>query len=203
LLEKRFNPKGLSKSVNLTNELAAIKMKPSDNPNDLIDKLEEIQVRYTELGCMVDEETLVARVVVVSPKSYKSSLVQLQLQALGENKKGTLEKVRETMDLYYDQAFGEAAKQSGADADEEDKKEVALSNADKPGRARAKAKAVVSRAAVTIAASTGTGRKSAPRRREMDRISPRVLVPVLLLLHKADRSARTAKGAGTQRTSAG
>jgi hypothetical protein len=68
VLEERFNPSGIDKSVNLTNELAAITMGEKEDPAIMIDKLEAIKVTFDLLDEEVPEKTLVARALVVAPK---------------------------------------------------------------------------------------------------------------------------------------
>ena len=101
-LERRFNPKGLSKTVNYTNEVAAVKMKAKENPSNLIDTLHDIQVRYNQLGCTVQEENLVAQALLVAPDSYASSLLQLQREKDNAKEDVKLEGVREVMEMLYD-----------------------------------------------------------------------------------------------------
>ena len=130
-LERRFNPKGLSKTVNYTNEVAAVTMKAKENPSNLIDTLQDIKVRYTQLGCTVQEENLVAQALLVAPDSYASALLNLQREKANAKEDVKLEDVREVMEMLYDLTLGEAAKKASANSEAEEKKEVSLSQYDK------------------------------------------------------------------------
>ena len=130
-LERRFNPKGLSKTVNYTNEVAAVTMKAKENPSNLIDTLQDIKVRYTQLGCTVQEENLVAQALLVAPESYASALLNLQREKANAKEDVKLEDVREVMEMLYDLTLGEAAKKASANSEAEEKKEVSLSQYDK------------------------------------------------------------------------
>lgn len=122
-LEKRFNPDGIDKSVNLMNDLAAVRMAKKQDPNELIDELEGIQARYRMLGEDVPDKVLVARALVVAPELYNAALI-------GEKRsKGTnldLDSVRDCMTDLYTVTYGAAATRAHGKSDSEDNKEVSL-----------------------------------------------------------------------------
>ena len=101
-------------------------MKVKENPSNLIDTLQDIQVRYTQLGCTVQEENLVAQALLVAPDSYASSLLQLQREKANAKQDVKLEDVREVMEMLYDLTLGDAAKKASENSEAEEKKEVSL-----------------------------------------------------------------------------
>jgi hypothetical protein len=123
VLEERFNPSGIDKSVSLTNELAAVTMGEKEDPAVLIDKLEAIKVTFDLLDEEVPEKTLVARALVVAPKQYGAALVAEKRQ---KGDKLTLEDIQSCMADVYAITYGPAVKHK-ADKDSGDR-EVTLSN---------------------------------------------------------------------------
>ena len=75
-----------------------VRMKKNDDPSVLFEKIYKIQNRYNTASRKLDDEDLIATVIVAAPMEYQSLLIAEQ-RRLGD--KLTLNDLEEAMRLYY------------------------------------------------------------------------------------------------------
>jgi hypothetical protein len=109
-LTKRYQPDGISFTLDFNKELNSINMSRTDDPNKMLDELEALSARYSTLGLTVHEDTFVARALVIARIEYASALTAEKSMKEITNKALTLDDIRSSMDTLFMTNFSDTAK---------------------------------------------------------------------------------------------
>jgi hypothetical protein len=127
VLETRYNPSASMKNINLINKLMAIMGNKNAYPMVMVNKILGIKARYAKKGITVNDNDLIAHILVVAPPEYGGLLVSELTHLEGQMPGFTLAHIHQILKSHYDMTYDKAAVEATKLANKADK-DVTLTN---------------------------------------------------------------------------
>ena len=120
-LKKKFKPDDTISAVELNSRLSKLKIKASDHPDLLFDKLAEINIAY---GYQLDESRQISEIMAKSPKMYTDTLLTEKRVVEMSKEILTLDHLQNALNQYWRIEHGDDSDSGSDDEDGSEKAEV-------------------------------------------------------------------------------